>query len=81
MTCNNQQSFHLLTIFEHCVTSACLCCLRDVPLRVVCYKRQQRQSRSHHPSHIAGIAVFTKAANSHNKNIQFDEWLLPWHIG
>ena len=80
MTCNNQQSFHLLTIFDHHVTSAHPCCFRDLFMRGVCYKMQEGWTTSRCPSRIAGIEIFAQGGNFHKKNRQCDKCLLPWCI-
>ena len=61
MTHNNQQSFHLLTIFEQHVTSAHLHCFRDLFVRDVCCKRQEQRPTSHHPGRLAGMEIFAQA--------------------
>ena len=80
MTCNNQQSFHFLTIFEQHVTSAHPHCFRDSFVRDMCCKRPKWWPTSHHPGQLAGIEIFAQGTIFDKNNRQCNECLSPWHI-
>jgi hypothetical protein len=67
MTGNNQDSFHLLTLFEHHVTSAHPHCFRDILVRDMCCKRQEWWPMSCCPSQMTGMEISTQGTIFHNK--------------